>query len=117
MSQVLNKYKDGFPIGSIYIGRSKNKEKGIYGNKFEIGTDGNREEVVKKDELWIVNQPELIHQIKSQLPGKDLVCFCKPKPCHGDIRLKIANTRYLDGLIFDVEEGDKWYAKSYSNEI
>ena len=60
MPKVLNKYKDGFPIGSIYIGRSKDKEKDIYGNKFEIGIDGIRGECVKKDELWIVNQPELI---------------------------------------------------------
>jgi hypothetical protein len=26
-----------------------------------------------------------------ELRGKDLVCWCAPKPCHGDVLLRLAN--------------------------
>ena len=26
-----------------------------------------------------------------ELKGRDLICWCKPKPCHGDVLLKLAN--------------------------
>jgi Domain of unknown function (DUF4326) len=85
MSQVYNRYH-GFPIGSIYIGRPSK-----WGNPFEIGKNGTREEVVAKYEEWINTQPDLIAAVKKELAGKDLLCFCAPKACHGDVLLKIAN--------------------------
>ena len=33
----------------------------------------------------------LIQEIKDELKGKDLVCFCAPKLCHGEVLLRIAN--------------------------
>ena len=86
MPKVLNKYLDGFPWGSVYIGRPS-----LLGNPFSIGKDGTREDVIEKYRKWIDTQPELIVKIKRELFGKDLVCFCKPLSCHGDILLKIAN--------------------------
>ena len=86
MPRVLNKYKDGFPKGSVYCGRPTK-----FGNPFEIGKDGDREEVIRKHREWLVTQQELIEAIKKELKGKDLVCFCKPKSCHCDILLEIAN--------------------------
>jgi hypothetical protein len=26
-----------------------------------------------------------------ELRGRDLVCFCAPRPCHGDLLLRLAN--------------------------
>jgi hypothetical protein len=40
---------------------------------------------------YIMDNTELFDDAKKELRGKDLVCFCKPKACHGDILLKIAN--------------------------
>jgi hypothetical protein len=31
--------------------------------------------------------------IKRELKGKDLICFCAPKPCHADVLLEIANAK------------------------
>ena len=84
--RVLNKHIDGQPCDAVYIGRPSK-----WGNKFEIGKDGNREEVIAKYEAWVNTQPVLLAQIKKELKGKDLVCFCSPRACHGDILLKIAN--------------------------
>lgn len=41
---------------------------------------------------WLRSQPELILAAKRELAGKDLVCFCAPKGCHGDVLLEVANT-------------------------
>lgn len=73
----------------VYIGRPSK-----WGNPFEIGKDGTRAQVIAKYEEWIRNNPELLEQI-SELEGKTLACWCKPKPCHGDVLVKILNERRL----------------------
>lgn len=88
MCKVLNKYKDSIPVGAIYIGRPSK-----WGNPFIIGKDGTREEVLKKFEEYVENRPNFIKEIKEELKGKDLICFCAPKACHGSILLKIANEK------------------------
>lgn len=70
----------------VYIGRP-----GPFGNPFEIGKDGNREEVVEKYAEWVLTQPELLAKIRSELKGKVLGCWCAPKLCHGDIIAELAN--------------------------
>jgi hypothetical protein len=87
MPKVLNKYKDGMPTNAVYIGRPSK-----WGNPFEIGKDGTRNEVILLYQEWITAQPTKIAEAKRELAGKDLICFCSPKSCHGDILLEIANT-------------------------
>jgi len=70
----------------VYIGRPS-----IWGNRFKIGIDGNREEVIKKYEDWLLKQPELVQRAKKELKGKILSCWCFPKECHGDVLARIAN--------------------------
>lgn len=69
----------------VYIGRP-----GPWGNPFEIGKDGTRQEVVEKYADWIFSQPELIEKAKNELNGKVLACWCAPKLCHGDVLAEIA---------------------------
>jgi hypothetical protein len=69
--RVLNKHIDGQPKDAVYIGRPSK-----FGNKFEIGKD-----VIEKYKEWLTKQPVLLAQIKKELKGKDLVCFCSPRPC------------------------------------
>lgn len=70
----------------VYIGRPS-----IWGNPFTIGKDGTREQVIKWHAAWMMQQPELIALAKEQLKGQDLLCFCAPEACHGDLLLRIAN--------------------------
>jgi hypothetical protein len=86
MPKVLNKYKDGFPKGAVYIGRPSK-----WGNPFTVGKDGSREEVIAKYEEYILKNPHLLRAARVELKGKDLVCFCTPKACHGDVLIRIAN--------------------------
>lgn len=67
----------------MYIGRGSK-----WGNKFIIGRDGDREEVIKKYKKWILIKKELLNSLH-ELKGKALGCFCKPLACHGDILLEL----------------------------
>ena len=92
MPKVINKHNDVIPPNAVYIGRPSK-----WGNPFAIGKDASREVVIEKYREWLFERPELIEAAKRELAGKDLVCFCAPKKCHGDVLLEVSN----DGL--DVE--------------
>lgn len=86
MPSVFNKYHNDAPADAVYIGRPSK-----WGNPYVVGKDGTREECVLMYEAWLLLDNPLYEQAKKELKGKDLVCFCKPKACHGDVLLRIAN--------------------------
>jgi hypothetical protein len=69
----------------VYIGRPSK-----WGNPFQIGKDGSREEVIDKYIQWLIEQPQLMASL-NELRGKVLGCWCSPQPCHGDILAELAN--------------------------
>lgn len=86
MPKVYNKYKDkSIPADAVYIGRPSK-----WGNPFPIDVNG-REAVVEKYDAWLHQNNSLMDEARVELKGKDLVCFCAPKVCHGDILLEVAN--------------------------
>lgn len=88
MARVLNRYKHPIPDNAVYIGRPSK-----WGNPFEMTGSKSRETSLADYEDWLMTQPELIAAAKKELVGRDLVCFCAPKACHGDFLLKIANSQ------------------------
>lgn len=80
--KVYNKYAKDIPPGSVYIGRGS-----PYGNPFVIGKHGDRDEVCDRFAAEVLPTLDV-----SALRGKNLICFCKPKRCHGDDILKKANS-------------------------
>jgi hypothetical protein len=87
MPKVLNAKKVGrHQDGAVYIGRPS-----IWGNPFVIGEDGDRDEVIQKYEELMRGSPRMMAEVKRDLRGKDLICWCHPSPCHGDVLLRIAN--------------------------
>jgi len=78
--------KEPKEANDIYIGRGSK-----WGNPFVIGRDGSRELVIAKYKEYILNKPELMEDIKS-LKNKNLVCFCSPKACHGDVIKELFNS-------------------------
>ena len=81
----------------VYIGRKKG-EPNHFGNPFQIGKDGSRQEVIRKFREWINGiayqnvEPERrqwILQNLHLLEGKKLGCYCKPQSCHGDVYVEI----------------------------
>jgi len=68
----------------VYIGRGSK-----WGNPFKIGVHGNREEVIAMYEEYLMSSDELLSSL-SELKHKNLVCYCHPNACHGDILLELA---------------------------
>ena len=88
MCRVLNKHAAGRHDGAIYIGRGSK-----WGNPFRIGVDGDRATVIAKHARWLRDQHHLLRAL-DELRGKDLLCFCAPAACHGDLLLRLA-TRHV----------------------
>ncbi len=85
--KVLNKHHGNIPSGAIYIGRGSK-----WGNPFIIGRDGTRENVVEKYRNWIIHS-DLALDVW-ELKGHDLVCYCSPKSCHGDVLIELVELLY-----------------------
>lgn len=85
MCKVLNQHATGIPAGAVYIGRGSK-----WGNPFRIGPDGDRSTVIAKHERWLADQHQLLRAL-DELRGRDLVCFCAPLACHGDLLSRLAN--------------------------
>ena len=95
---VINKRSKGFVSNNnqIYIGRGS-----PWGNpfthlplsrtnaQFQVATD---EESMIRYEAWLrerlAKEPEFRLKVL-KLDGYELVCYCKPRPCHGDILIKL----------------------------
>lgn len=97
---VLNRHHlEEQPEGSVYIGRGTE-----FGNRFlthpKTGEDLTREESVAWYELWIARENQLLRKVK-ELKGKQLVCSCSPKLCHGHVLAFVANA--------DKETQLRWY--------
>lgn len=84
MPVILNK-KHARTEDAVCIGRPS-----IWGNPFVIGRDGSRADVVAKYETWLTAQPQLVARLPT-LQGRNLICWCAPLACHGDVLLKLAN--------------------------
>lgn len=68
----------------IYIGRGSR-----WGNPFTVAKYG-RKRCIELYEQYF-RQNELLMKDVMKLDGETLGCYCKPKPCHGDIIIKIIN--------------------------
>lgn len=70
----------------VFIGRPSK-----WGNPFILGVNGDRELVIHKYIQLKGRDKQFIADVIKELKGKNLVCYCSPKKCHGDWLLKIAN--------------------------
>lgn len=67
------------------------KQNSPFANPFKVGKDGKREEVLEKYELYLQDQIKnniITKEMLLTLKDKNLGCWCKPEPCHGDILIK-----------------------------
>ena len=93
MITVVNKRKGG---KGIYIGRGNKHTAGsVLGNPFKMKHEGDRDRVVEAYRIWLESQLKLDGEVKQEIrriadlsrAGRqvNLVCWCAPKRCHGDI--------------------------------
>ena len=110
MITVVNKYTHTPTDNDIYIGRGS-----PLGNPFKIGEQSiahfpkvlTREDVIAEYQPYILNQinnsnPSVCNELDriayKCLDGQDvnLVCFCKPRECHGDIIKSILDAKLAE---------------------
>lgn len=104
--KLINKKHDPIPSGAVYIGRGSK-----YGNPFShlsygkaVVQVGTRDLAIKMYLSWILGDKDLIklvserggplpptHEDIQELEGKDLVCWCSPLPCHGQVLMELIN--------------------------
>jgi len=90
----------------VYVGRPSK-----WGNPFAIGRDGTREEVIEKYRQWILLQPALVEEIKKELAGKVLGCWCAPWPCHAEVLAELAGGGPAEGIPLHFVERDRNQSK------
>lgn len=83
--------KKSFKGEGIYIGRGRGS---VLGNPFEMESEADREKVIAEYRVWLWERVkergkvfrELV-RIKKLTEKEEvyLVCWCKPKACHGDV--------------------------------
>lgn len=99
MTKVVNLNHEPY---DVYIGRGSK-----WGNPYTTIKDRNTlasevvetsKEAISRYKEHVLNSPELINSLH-ELEGKTLGCFCKPKPCHGDVLLELLTVRKLKKII------------------
>lgn len=85
--QIVNKRTHQPTDKDLYIGRPSR-----FGNPFVIPKDGDRAEVVEKYRHWLWEQIKSDPNTKQELLALEqydnLVCFCAPQACHGDVIIR-----------------------------
>jgi hypothetical protein len=77
------------PAGAVIVTRQTR-----WGNPFRVTAERSRREAVVAYSIWIEmpGQLGLRNEIRNELRGHDLACWCKPgDACHADALLRIAN--------------------------
>src|SRR6266568_9120580 len=75
------------PPNTVYVGRPSR-----WGNVFQIGKDGTREQVLSMHREWLIGAfstkpPD--EKYFAPLRGKNLACWCPlNQPCHADVLLE-----------------------------
>lgn len=86
---------------TIYIGRPKAGQEWGFGNPFEIGSDGPRDEVIDKYEKWLNAGETFLNKDATParrqwildnlylLKGETLGCWCSPLRCHSEVLINL----------------------------
>jgi hypothetical protein len=87
---VLNKHHGNIPKDAIYIGRGS-----PWGNPYKIGAHGSRDQVIELYEKYAREKLLINPTWLDPLIGHDLICFCAPRACHGDVLIKLLEERKI----------------------
>lgn len=74
------------PAGAVVVARPSR-----WGNPFPVAELG-RPEAMRRHREWLLSQPDLVAQVRAELAGRDLACWCAPtEECHADTLIEVAN--------------------------
>lgn len=118
--EVVNFYhiNKTIPEDGEYIGRlnqNYNLPWSLFANPFPVYNPDERDASIAKYKTWLwqkIADKKITKSHLLSLNGKKLVCYCKPKSCHGDIlketvELLINNESKFDAKIMDIQNNKK----------
>ena len=95
---------------AVYIGRGFDPRTGHklsskrWGNPFSLA-EFPPDEVARRYFRWLRNRPHFVDQVRTELAGKQLACWChQPGPCHGLVLAALANGKALDEIEKDCRD-------------
>jgi hypothetical protein len=94
-----SKWGNPFPVSMEYdIGATTEREaRALVVQRFES--------LINEPEKWSITLPFTKDDIRAELRGHDLACWCSlSAPCHADVLLRIAN---WSGVTDEISEGEK----------
>src|ERR1051326_2868004 len=104
MPKVWNMRDPKRPPEAVYCGRPTK-----FGNPFShkestlaMHKVATVREAVEEYRKWLYSQPELVEAARSELAGRDLLCWCvgfngrAGHECHADVLLQVANNLFID---------------------
>lgn len=75
------------PDGAVVVTRPSR-----WGNPFRIQEGTTAAEAVARYEEWLHAQPEFMAEVRAELAGRDLACWCRDgAPCHALVLMAVAN--------------------------
>lgn len=97
--RVLNFYHLGkvIPEGAIYIGRAMphfGLKASKFANPFKLQAGEPRGSTIQRYKEWLwehIRSGKITLEDLLELENKDLVCFCAPQACHGDVLVAAVN--------------------------
>lgn len=95
MCKVLNSNqldRNILPANTVNISRGTKWDK-----KWRAGIHGTKAEVLEMHKHDLASDPQKLKDI-DELVGKNLLCHCAPRICHGDILLELAGMTYEQRL-------------------
>jgi len=75
-------------MGGWYLHASK------WANPFSLKNCKSDDEILQKYRSHVLARPQLLKSIP-ELYGKTLGCWCKPKPCHGDVLIDLVKEQLI----------------------
>lgn len=116
MIYIVNKHTHRATNNDIYIGRGS-----VLGNPFKIGSSNDRGTVIAKYKDYILREiaeanEKIIDEFSrikevARYNDVNLICFCAPKACHGDVIKDILEGNYqneIETLIKQLHTESKW---------
>lgn len=83
------------PDGAVYVGRqAPGLRRSRFANPYRVQDLRSATEAVRmfRDDLLAGHLAVTVADVRAELAGRDLACWCKPgQPCHADALLQLAN--------------------------
>lgn len=85
-AQVLNAHAVGTNVsGAVYVGRPSK-----WGNPIQVSDENPRGAALDKYLDFLRRSPDLVSEMRRELAGKDLICWCAPRACHAEVIRHVA---------------------------